>query len=47
MNLLSVSLLSASAQQLSRDPGVYGPPLELVHLYGDEFPTGLFYFEPL
>lgn len=25
---------------LISDPGVYGPPLELMHLYYDEFPTG-------
>ncbi|KAK5731609.1 hypothetical protein LTR17_011201 [Elasticomyces elasticus] len=30
-----------STSALIRDPGVYGPPLELVHLYYDEFPTGI------
>jgi len=28
-------------QNLIRDPGVYGPPIELVHLYYDEWPTGI------
>ena len=32
--------LLSTAQQLVSDPGVYGPPIELVHLYYDEFPTG-------
>jgi sugar lactone lactonase YvrE len=27
--------------QLLRDPGVYGPALEVVHLYFDQFPTGI------
>jgi hypothetical protein len=27
--------------QLIRDPGVYGPELEVVHLYWDQFPTGI------
>ncbi|QIW98904.1 hypothetical protein AMS68_004422 [Peltaster fructicola] len=31
----------ASAVDLATDPGVYGPALELVHLYYDEFPTGI------
>jgi len=26
---------------LLRDPGVYGPALEVVHLYWDQFPTGI------
>ncbi|KAK1815722.1 hypothetical protein LTR12_009909 [Friedmanniomyces endolithicus] len=30
-----------STSELIRDPGVYGPPLELVHLYENEFPTGI------
>ncbi|KAK0938941.1 hypothetical protein LTR29_009431 [Friedmanniomyces endolithicus] len=30
-----------STSQLIRDPGVSGPPLELVHLYYDSFPTGI------
>jgi len=42
LNLLPQFLLLASAQQLASDPGVYGPALELVHLYNDEFPTGQF-----
>lgn len=39
-----VALLAASgavtAQQIVRDPVAAGPPLELVHLYYDEWPTG-------
>lgn len=31
----------AGAVDLATDPGVYGPALELVHLYYDEFPTGI------
>ena len=27
--------------QLLRDPGVYGPEIEVVHLYWDQFPTGI------
>lgn len=30
-----------NASQLARDPLTYGPELELVHLYYDEFPTGI------
>lgn len=33
-------ILSVSAQNLASDPGVYGPNIELVHTYNDEFPTG-------
>ena len=29
-----------SGQEVASDPGVYGPPLEIVHLYYDQFPTG-------
>jgi len=36
---VALSTLS-SAQQLLRDPGVAGPPLEIVHLYNDQWPTG-------
>ncbi|MCJ1434720.1 hypothetical protein MMC27_004090 [Xylographa pallens] len=39
--LLSSFVLSVSAQTLARDPGVYGPAIELVHIYNDEFPTGI------
>ncbi|KAF2772522.1 major royal jelly protein [Teratosphaeria nubilosa] len=31
----------SAAQNLPRDPGVYGPGIELVHMYYDEFPTGI------
>ncbi|KAH6872364.1 major royal jelly protein-domain-containing protein [Alternaria rosae] len=44
---LSVLTLSAllpglsSAQRIRSDPGVAGPPLEIVHLYNDQWPTGI------
>ncbi|KAG9379593.1 major royal jelly protein [Pyrenophora tritici-repentis] len=44
---LSVLVLSAllpalsATQQLRSDPGVAGPPLELVHLYNNQWPTGI------
>lgn len=40
--LLAASALlpTFSAQHLIQDPGVAGPPLELVHLYNDQWPTG-------
>ena len=31
-----------SSQQLAQDPGVTGPPLEVVHLYNDLYPIGRF-----
>jgi hypothetical protein len=30
----------SNCQELITDPGVYGPELEVVHLYYDQFPTG-------
>jgi len=39
LSLAGFGLLSF-AQNLIRDPSVYGPALEVVHLYYDEFPTG-------
>ncbi|KAF2865882.1 major royal jelly protein [Massariosphaeria phaeospora] len=30
-----------ATQQLPSDPGVAGPPLEIVHLYNDQWPTGI------
>lgn len=33
--------LLASSQQLIQDPGKAGPELELVHLYYDQWPTGI------
>jgi hypothetical protein len=41
--LLSTAFLftaSSIAQDLVQDPGVAGPPLEVVHLYNDQWPTG-------
>lgn len=38
---LSASAQAISSSALVTDPGVYGPALELVHLYYDEFPTGI------
>jgi hypothetical protein len=42
-NLITIAGLGllCSAQDLITDPGVYGPALELVHLYYDQFPTGI------
>ncbi|KAF1968831.1 major royal jelly protein [Bimuria novae-zelandiae CBS 107.79] len=43
----SLSMLTAllvpvlSSAQIARDTGVYGPPLEIVHLYNDQWPTGV------
>lgn len=37
--MLSTSALLTFAQ-VPQDPGVYGPALETVHLYYDEWPTG-------
>lgn len=34
-------LLSSCVAQVIQDPGVYGPPVELVHLFYDEWPTGI------
>lgn len=35
-------VILVSGQVLASDPGVSGPPIELVHIYNDEFPTGMF-----
>lgn len=35
-----IAPLLASAQVLRTDPGVYGPPLEIAHLYYGQWPTG-------
>ena len=34
------SLAGSRAQNILADPGVSGPPVEIVHLYYDEWPTG-------
>ena len=40
--LLALSLCSVTlSQQVAQDPGTYGPALETVHLYNDEFVTGM------
>ena len=39
--ILPFCVLSASSQQVVSDPGVFGPPIELVHLYNDDFPSGM------
>ncbi|OAL00724.1 major royal jelly protein [Phaeosphaeriaceae sp. SRC1lsM3a] len=39
--LLTIFPALLSAQQLLRDPGLAGPPLEIVHLYNDQWPTGI------
>ena len=44
LGLLSLSAYPVTAQsqpQAPSDPGVAGPPLELVHSYFDSFPTGI------
>lgn len=45
LELASFALLTTAqvitSDPLITDPGVYGPELELVHLYYDEFPTGI------
>ncbi|PVI07376.1 major royal jelly protein [Periconia macrospinosa] len=42
----SLSLAKPSVgQKLVQDPGVAGPPIELVHLYNDQWPTGK--YQPL
>ena len=38
--LSALELLLPVTGQVARDPGVAGPPIELIHLYNDEFPTG-------
>ena len=40
LSVFSLGLLGAS-QEIASDSGVLGPPLELVHVYNDEFPTGV------
>ena len=37
----ALALQRSVTAQLITDPGVYGPELEVVHLYYDEFPTGI------
>jgi len=32
---------NSSTPNILSDPGVYGPPLEIVHLYYDQWPTGI------
>ena len=39
--ILPLCALSVSSQQIVSDPGVFGPSIELVHLYNDEFPSGM------
>ncbi|MCJ1431772.1 hypothetical protein MMC27_001127 [Xylographa pallens] len=38
---LSIGVFRISAQQLASDPGVHGPPLEVAHIYNDQFPSGI------
>ncbi len=40
---IAVSLFAhvVVSQQVASDPGVYGPALEAVHYYYDEWPTGM------
>ena len=39
--VFGVVLATASTPQLATDPGKHGPPIELVHVYNDQFPTGM------
>lgn len=39
--LTSSLLLQGSTAQVIKDSGVAGPPLELEHLFYDEWPTGI------
>ena len=39
--ILSFWALLVSSQQVDSDPHVYGPPIELVHIYNDQFPSGI------
>lgn len=38
--------LSVLSQQIVSDPGVFGPSIELVHLYNDEYPSGMTLAKP-
>ncbi|KAF2098335.1 hypothetical protein NA57DRAFT_40469 [Rhizodiscina lignyota] len=38
---LAALLQLCTSQSLTTDPGVYGPELEIAHLYYDEWPTGI------
>lgn len=42
LSTIFLTLLPAlsHAQQIARDPGIGGTPLEIVHLYNDQWPTG-------
>ena len=44
--ILPCCALSVSFQQIVSDPGVFGPSIELVHLYNDGFPSGMTLTEP-
>ena len=35
------------SQQIAQDPGTGGVPVEVVHLYNDEFPQGSQFFSKL
>ena len=37
----SLVAMPATAQTILSDPGTAGPPVEIVHLYQDEWPTGI------
>jgi len=38
---LACAASSTVGQHIAQDPGVVGPPLEIVHLFYDQFPTGV------
>lgn len=43
LSVLSIASVAAQSQQpqILSDPGTYGPKPEIVHLYYDQFPTGI------
>lgn len=41
LTLLSYGRNEASSQDLPSDPGSSGPAVEIVHVYNDEWPTGI------
>ena len=40
VGFISTAIAQSSQAQPISDPGTYGPEVEIVHLYYDEWPTG-------
>ena len=38
INIITGLLAYISSQQISQDPGIGGVPIEIVHLYNNEYP---------